>query len=48
MSDLCIRRLLVSFDGERSTEVRPPPVLGEHNNDVLKEVRERLNSVDED
>ncbi|NYT79176.1 CoA transferase [Alcaligenaceae bacterium] len=38
----------VSFDGERSTEVIPPPVLGEHNNDVLKELRERLGSMEED
>ncbi|KAA0893049.1 CaiB/BaiF CoA-transferase family protein [Pusillimonas sp. ANT_WB101] len=38
----------VSFDGERSTEVIPPPVLGEHNNDVLKELRERLGSMQED
>lgn len=38
----------VSFDGERSTEVIPPPVLGEHNDDVLKELRERLGSMEED
>jgi len=25
----------VSFDGERSLDVRPPPVLGEHNDEVL-------------
>ena len=25
----------VSFDGERSLEVRPPPVLGEHNDELL-------------
>lgn len=30
----------VSFDGERSTEVRPPPTLGEHNDEILSRLRE--------
>ncbi|WP_168788532.1 CaiB/BaiF CoA transferase family protein [Paraburkholderia aromaticivorans] len=29
-------RCPVSFDGERSTHVRPPPVLGEHNTEILE------------
>jgi crotonobetainyl-CoA:carnitine CoA-transferase CaiB-like acyl-CoA transferase len=28
-------RFPVSFDGERALEVTPPPVLGEHNEEVL-------------
>jgi crotonobetainyl-CoA:carnitine CoA-transferase CaiB-like acyl-CoA transferase len=30
-------RFPVSFDGERATSVVPPPVLGEHNDEVLRE-----------
>ena len=26
----------VSFDGERALDVRPPPTLGEHNDEVLR------------
>jgi crotonobetainyl-CoA:carnitine CoA-transferase CaiB-like acyl-CoA transferase len=32
----------VSFDGTRSTEVVPPPTLGEHNDAVLAPLRARL------
>jgi crotonobetainyl-CoA:carnitine CoA-transferase CaiB-like acyl-CoA transferase len=28
----------ISYDGERSLEVRPPPVLGEHTDEVLAEL----------
>lgn len=28
-------RCPISYDGERSKEVRPPPVLGEHNDEIL-------------
>lgn len=31
----------VSFDGERSTAVLPPPVLGEHNDEILGALRSR-------
>lgn len=37
----------VSFDGQRSTEVVPPPVLGEHNDEVLGALRERLGRAKE-
>jgi crotonobetainyl-CoA:carnitine CoA-transferase CaiB-like acyl-CoA transferase len=30
----------VSFDGERALEVKPPPVLGEHNEAVLGRARD--------
>jgi crotonobetainyl-CoA:carnitine CoA-transferase CaiB-like acyl-CoA transferase len=29
----------LSFDGARETSVRPPPVLGEHNQEVLGQKR---------
>jgi crotonobetainyl-CoA:carnitine CoA-transferase CaiB-like acyl-CoA transferase len=29
----------LSFDGERASEVRPPPVLGEHSDEILDEPR---------
>lgn len=29
----------VSFDGQRATEVRPPPVLGEHNEEIRASLR---------
>ncbi len=32
----------VSFDGERTTDVVPPPTLGEHNDEVLGPLRQRL------
>lgn len=32
----------VTFDGERSMDVIPPPTLGEHNEDVLEPIRERI------
>lgn len=35
MGDFHTVRPPVSFDGQRSTEVIPPPVLGEHNEEVL-------------
>jgi len=31
----------VSFDGERSLEVRPPPTLGEHNEEIRAELERR-------
>jgi crotonobetainyl-CoA:carnitine CoA-transferase CaiB-like acyl-CoA transferase len=31
----------VSFDGERALEVRPPPVLGEHNEEIRSELAAR-------
>jgi crotonobetainyl-CoA:carnitine CoA-transferase CaiB-like acyl-CoA transferase len=31
----------LSFDGERSLDVLPPPALGEHNDEVLAELRKR-------
>jgi len=31
----------VSFDGERALDVRPPPMLGEHND----EIRNALNAA---
>ena len=34
----------VSFDGQRSTEVTPPPVLGEHNEEILGAVRAAMNA----
>ncbi len=30
----------LSFDGERATKVRAPPMLGEHNNEILDEPRQ--------
>ncbi len=30
----------LSFDGQRATEVRPPPTLGEHNDEILDEPRQ--------
>jgi crotonobetainyl-CoA:carnitine CoA-transferase CaiB-like acyl-CoA transferase len=30
----------VSFDGERSLAVKPPPVLGEHNAEILQRPRQ--------
>jgi crotonobetainyl-CoA:carnitine CoA-transferase CaiB-like acyl-CoA transferase len=35
----------VSYDGQHSTEVVPPPVLGEHNEQVLGPVRKELESA---
>ncbi|MVW79044.1 CaiB/BaiF CoA transferase family protein [Bordetella sp. 02P26C-1] len=32
----------VSFDGQRPTEVRPPPTLGEHNDEIRAALRARL------
>jgi len=32
----------VSFDGKRYTDVVPPPVLGEHNSEILDPIRARL------
>jgi crotonobetainyl-CoA:carnitine CoA-transferase CaiB-like acyl-CoA transferase len=32
----------VTFDGARTTDVIPPPTLGEHNDEVLGPLRERL------
>lgn len=37
----------VSFDGERTTDVVAPPVLGEHNDEVLGPIRARLNASKE-
>jgi crotonobetainyl-CoA:carnitine CoA-transferase CaiB-like acyl-CoA transferase len=31
----------LSFDGERALDVRPPPVLGEHNDEIAAELAER-------
>jgi len=31
----------VSFDGERALAVRPPPVLGEHNDEIRSELAAR-------
>jgi crotonobetainyl-CoA:carnitine CoA-transferase CaiB-like acyl-CoA transferase len=45
MGDFHTVRPPVSFDGQRSTEVVPPPVLGEHNDEVLGPVRSRLEPV---
>lgn len=36
----------VSFDGQRTTDVVAPPVLGEHNQDVLGPIRARLGQDD--
>lgn len=33
-------RTPLSFDGERANSVRPPPVLGEHNDEILDEPRQ--------
>jgi crotonobetainyl-CoA:carnitine CoA-transferase CaiB-like acyl-CoA transferase len=38
----------VSFDGERSTDVIAPPTLGEHNDEVLGPIRERLQAKEPD
>ncbi|KXU96131.1 carnitine dehydratase [Caballeronia megalochromosomata] len=35
MGDFRTVRCPLSYDGERSTHVRPPPVLGEHNAEIL-------------
>ncbi|MDS1139068.1 CoA transferase [Pusillimonas sp. SM2304] len=48
MGDFHTVRPPVSFDGQRSTEVVPPPVLGEHNDEVLGPVRSRREPVKED
>lgn len=48
MGDFHTVRPPVSFDGQRSTEVVPPPVLGEHNDEVLGPVRSRREAVKED
>ncbi|WP_233214256.1 CaiB/BaiF CoA transferase family protein [Pollutimonas nitritireducens] len=45
MGDFRTVRPPVSFDGQRSTEVVPPPVLGEHNEEVLGALRGRVESV---
>jgi crotonobetainyl-CoA:carnitine CoA-transferase CaiB-like acyl-CoA transferase len=29
----------VSFDGQRALDVRPPPTLGEHNDEIRKELK---------
>ena len=34
----------VSFDGQRALDVRPPPTLGEHNDEVRAEIRAALNT----
>ncbi|SEA98793.1 CaiB/BaiF CoA-transferase family protein [Variovorax sp. YR216] len=34
----------VSFDGQRSLDVRPPPVLGEHNDEIRAALRGRANA----
>ena len=34
-------RIPVSFDGERALEVLPPPVLGEHDDELLGRVAAR-------
>ena len=31
----------VSFDGERALDVRPPPTLGEHNDEIRAALRSR-------
>ena len=32
----------VSFDGERALDVRPPPTLGEHNDEIRAEAATRM------
>ncbi len=32
----------VSFDGERALEVRPPPTLGEHDDEIRPSVARRI------
>lgn len=32
----------VTFDGDRTTDIVPPPTLGEHNDEVLGPIRERI------
>jgi crotonobetainyl-CoA:carnitine CoA-transferase CaiB-like acyl-CoA transferase len=39
MGDFRTVRPPVSFDGQRSTQIVPPPVLGEHNDEVLGAIR---------
>ena len=38
---LSARPIAVSFDGERALEVRPPPTLGEHNDEIRAAVKSR-------
>lgn len=38
----------VSFDGQRNKDIVPPPVLGEHNDEILGPIRERLKTAAED
>jgi crotonobetainyl-CoA:carnitine CoA-transferase CaiB-like acyl-CoA transferase len=35
----------VSFDGERALDVRPPPTLGEHNDEIRKELKAARTAV---
>lgn len=38
----------VSFDGQRNKDIVPPPVLGEHNAEILGPIREKLKAAAED